>query len=798
MTGLLLILVVAVVVALVDTRRRLGRIERRVAALGTADAAPIPAAEATTPIVHRRPPMLKPRIARSRVDLESLIGGRLPIWIGGIALVLAGFFLVRAVIDSGWFGPGVRVALAALLAMVLAAGSEVARRLPATRDDARIGQVLAGAGIASAYGTLYLAAALYHLIAPLGAFVLLLLITAIGLALAMRHGPPTAIMALAGGFLAPLVAGYDAAGVAPLVIYLALLLGALFALSVRRGWSWLAAASAAAGFGWTGFLTLALDGGDRPIVGGFVVALALAATIALPASGTRSLPLRIAPMALGLAQLFALAPILDFSTLAWGFYLVLAGASVALAWRDARLILATLIAALLILVLLMLAPANSATGLAGVLATALFGGAGLARSRTGRGWAVLAATGLAGPLIVLQLGTPQLLPRPLWAVAALLVAGAGLWQAWRHRTPDEGRDAGLVGGALATAAAGVLAVIAIAGDGAVGVALAVAILAIAEAARRSGSAPLATAAALPLAVGLLAAHAPLGDLLATLAISLPGEELTYRQLPPLADLLRLVVPLALAGLWPLRFADGYGRVRRIAGIAAGLLAVASAYALLKQPLAITDAARFAAWGFIERAVITLAALIAASALVRRAPRAATALAIAALARIAWFDLFLLSPVFAPQAVGSIPVLNAAVALPAIAAALAWRWPGGRFRPAALALMLVAALALVRQAAHGTILTGPVGTGENWGYSAVMLLLALGWLWRGLAGGARDLRFAGLGLAMLVALKVFTIDVALEGLLRVVSLLGIGVTLIAISWAYTRFLKRDPAGDHGSP
>lgn len=800
MNGFLLILLVVLAALLIDTRRRLARVERRLETLDRAEVAP-PAPVADPPIVRRRPPAFPTalsRPARPRLDLESLIGGRLPIWIGGIALVLAGFFLVRAAIDSGWFGPGVRVALAALLAVVLAAGSELARRLPATRDDVRIGQVLAGAGVASAYGTLYLAAALYHLIAPLGAFILLLAITGAGLALAMRHGPPTAVMALTGGFLAPLVAGYDAAGVAPLIVYLALLLGALFALAVRRGWSWLAATSAAAGFGWTGFLTLALDGGERPVVGAFVVALALAATFALPASGARSLHLRIAPMALGLAQLFALAPILDFSPLAWAFYLTLAAAAVVLAWREERLVPAALIAALLILVLLMMAPVAAMTGAAGLIATILFGGAGLARSREARNWAVLAATGLAGPLVVLQLGTPQLLPRPLWAVVALAAAGAGLWLAWRHRAPGEGRDPGLVGGALTAAAAGVLAIIALAGDGAVGVALALATLAMAEATRRSDSTPLATAAALPLAVGLVAAHRPLGDFIETLAIALPGEELTYRQVPPVADVLRLLLPLALAGLWPLRGERGFGRLTRPAAIVVGLLSVGSAYALLKQPLAITDAAGFAAWGFIERAIITLVALAAAWALANRAPRAALVLAGAGLARIMWFDLFLLSPVFAPQAVGPLPVLNTAVLLPALAALICWRWPAKRLRLPALALMLVAALAVVRQAAHGTILTGPVGTGENWGYSAVMLLLALGWLWRGLVGGARDLRFAGLGLAMLVALKVFTIDVALEGLLRVVSFLGIGVTLIAISWAYTRFLKREPTGDQGSP
>ncbi|WP_315760935.1 DUF2339 domain-containing protein [Sphingomonas sp. Y38-1Y] len=811
MEPLLLIAVIALGIVLADTRRRLGRAEAALRWLDNRRADDAPVAPDDAVVVRRQPPAFEPRSVPTRAvpqpaereaiealaapparaparDLESLIGGRLPVWIGGAALVLAGFFLVRAAIDSGWFGPGIRVALACLLALVLMAASEVARRLPATASDPRIAQVLAGAGVASLYATLYLAAALYHLVAPLPAFVLLLGITGAGLALSIRHGPPTAIMALIGGFLAPLVAGYDAAGVAPLLVYLALLLGALFVLAVRRGWGWLAVASAAAGFGWTGFLALVLDGPERTIVGGFIVALSIAAAAALPASGARGLPLRVAPLALGLAQLFALAPALDFSGLGWAFYLVLAGAAAMLAWRDARLVPAPLIAAVLVLVLLALAPPEPATGLAAIATTLILGGAGVARSRAAQGWAALAVVALAGPLAVLQLGTPQLLPRAAWAPFDLAVMGAALWLAWRHRDRVEGADAGLIGGVPAGAGAGVLAAMALFGENAASIALAVAIVAVAEAGRRSGARALSTAAAVPLALGIAAAYREIAGLTEGLIRSLAGEELIYPHLPPAGDVALHLLPVAIAALLPLRAPGGYGAWRRPAAIAAGLLAAATVYLLMKQPLAIGDDARFVRFGFVERAAITLAALGAGRLLATRAPLAARALAIAAHARIVWFDLLLLAPYFAPQSVGAIPLLNAAVLLPALSAAMLWTWGERRWRVPALGLMLVAALAAIRQAAQGDILTGAIGTGENWGYSAAMLILALVWLWRGLTSGARDLRFAGLGLVMVTALKVFTIDVALEGLLRVVSFLGIGVTLIAISWAYTRFLK----------
>jgi uncharacterized membrane protein len=110
----------------------------------------------------------------------------------------------------------------------------------------------------------------------------------------------------------------------------------------------------------------------------------------------------------------------------------------------------------------------------------------------------------------------------------------------------------------------------------------------------------------------------------------------------------------------------------------------------------------------------------------------------------------------------------------------------------MAFTLAAVLTLVRQAAHGDVMTGEITSGENYGYSAALLLLALGWLIAGIRGQARDLRVAGLALLTVVTLKVFLVDAAaLGGLLRILSFLGLGVALIGIGWAYTRFLAAPP-------
>lgn len=112
----------------------------------------------------------------------------------------------------------------------------------------------------------------------------------------------------------------------------------------------------------------------------------------------------------------------------------------------------------------------------------------------------------------------------------------------------------------------------------------------------------------------------------------------------------------------------------------------------------------------------------------------------------------------------------------------------------LTLVALAVAAAVRQYSHGAYLDAPeLGITENYLYSAAFLLLAIGWLARGIMTGARDLRLLGLALLTLVTLKVFLIDAAaLTGLLRILSFLGLGLALIAIGWAYGRFLARPAA------
>lgn len=753
------------------------------------------------------PPEAGPSLpALPAISLESLIGGRLPIWIGGAALVLAGFFLVRYSIESGLLGPATRTGLAALFGLALIAASEGARRLPATAEDPRVAQALAGAGIASLYGTLYMAAALYHLISPLAAFAAVVLVTAAAMALSLRHGPPTAVMALIGGFVAPLVAGFDAAGIGPLLVYLALFTAALFGLAIHRGWGWLALAASVAGFGWINFLLAALQGhaSDLSAVGGFTMLLAAGASAAFPATGLTNRWLRIAPLVAGFVQLLALAPALDFGGFAWGFYLVLAAATLFLAWRQGIYLPGALAALGFLLVLESLAllqPERSATPVAAALATLLFAVPGHLLASRNAGWAALALGGTAGPLLVAHGCAPSLLQPLAWGALELIAAAACAALAWRLRGEED--DPALIAASLL---AGLLAALGLAQffpDAWLAVPLTLVLLGLAGWARATGASTLFALPVLPFLAALIAAGLPIITLADLVFGAIAGDRLPYKRLPELALLFRtLALPVA-ASLLLLFDPRQFGRARRFAGVAAITFGILLLYALAKHILAIGTLQRFVDWGFTERALLTQACLAAGWLLLRsgRLPRFGGVLFTLGLCRFVWFDCGVLNPAWIEQRVGGVPLLNAAVLHAALAAF--WLWtlpPRPPIRAGAALLTLVAALFAVRQAAHGSLLTGPVGTAENGGYSAVLLAVALFWLWRGIAGTTRDLRIAGLALLTLVTFKVFLIDAsALDGVLRILSFLALGVALIGIGWAYGRFIGR-PAAEpsHSSP
>jgi uncharacterized membrane protein len=371
---------------------------------------------------------------------EQLVGGRLLIWIGGIALVVAGFFLIRHTIEIGLVTPELRMIAAALFGLLLVGGGEYARGRRFLADEPRVAQALVGAGIAVLYATAYGSWYLYDQIGGTAASALMLLISAAALGLSLRHGPATAVMGMVGGFLTPWLAGDPEGGALPILAYIALLNAAIFILAWRRGWGWLAAGSVALSFVWTGFLIFGSPP-DALAAGLFVVALALIASLLRPGQGRQLVLMQ--PLVIGLVELTVLVIRLDTDPRAWLLFGSLAAVGLWLGARRPEARFAPPVGlGLALLLLLVKAPIDSDPTVPwmGVAITSMFAGVSIPLSTKDRILRTLTACGaLVGPILILRLLRPETLPSLGWGLAAAALAAAALALLWLHRKDSAGR-----------------------------------------------------------------------------------------------------------------------------------------------------------------------------------------------------------------------------------------------------------------------------------------------------------------------------------------------------------------------
>lgn len=163
----------------------------------------------------------------SRDSIESKIGGRWAVWLGGLTLGLGGLFLVRYSIEAGLISPAVRLLAALVFGLVLIAGGELLRRKGKIAFDAlpssvSIPGLLTAAGAITLFGTIYVAHDFYSYIGATSAFVLLAL-TAIGtIAISSLHGQSMAGLGLLGAIIAPMLVSSEDPSTTVLFGYLAI------------------------------------------------------------------------------------------------------------------------------------------------------------------------------------------------------------------------------------------------------------------------------------------------------------------------------------------------------------------------------------------------------------------------------------------------------------------------------------------------------------------------------------------------------------------------------------------------
>lgn len=816
---MLILLILLLALAVAWLWRRVDQLERRVKELGAVPTVPEPIASTAAAafaetdvapaslaqVAPEREPAPEPRRLPS-LDFEDLFGRLLPIWTGGIALAVAGFFLVRWSIDAGLLTPPVRVVLAGLFGLVLLGGAEVAYRWRERVADPRVAQALSGAGLATLYAAFYLAGAAYGLIGTTLAFLGLAGVTVAAIGLSGRFGLPSAVLGLVGGFAAPALVGASEPNLVLLTTYLALVTAGLALAGRRQDRAWIGVAALAAGLGWGAFLVVGNPRSPAQIaVLGVYLVLLGAAIPALFGSASHPVQrsLRIGAAAIAALEMGLLVQGGGFGGLEWGLYLLLGAALAVFAWREPPMRDGAALAGGVGVVLAILWPDPSGSGFAAVaIALAiLFAGVPLLQlvHREPDALADLQVTaialGLAGALLI-QFGA--LLPdRPNGGIAVALAALSALpaTAAWIGR---QDRGWPVLVAQAAAAWLGYAAFAQILPHDALGWVAAVGALALAV------TAPRARGAQAALIVPSLAwAAAPLGQWLSAGVLAAIGRPMAVADLPTAAETALFIAPLlATLAAWRFRSAPDE-RTAPATELALAAIGAVVAHSLFRHLFAAVAGAEFAATGVIQRAAWEAVLLGLAFAAGRFGWRkAAAAVALLAAAHFAWFALALHCPLWADQAVGPLPLANALV--PMFAAGLASLvylrslapkgWAVHALIDAALmATIAVFALAELRHAFAGSLLTSvPVGPTEDLLRSLLGILLAFAFLLHGSRTKARSWRVGSLVLMVIAVLKVFLIDAAgLAGLARIASFMALGFALIGIGWFYSRQLRSDP-------
>jgi hypothetical protein len=347
-------------------------------------------------------PEPSPITSTKSTSFEDLFGRRLPIWAGGVTLLVAAVLLVKYSIDAGLLSPWVRITLGLLFGAGLIGAAELARRMERFVQDDRVAQSLAGAGVGSLYAATLAASNLYGLIAPGTAFVALAAITVLAMGLALRFGVPCAVLALVGGLATPALVHSGEPNVPLLSGYLAMVISSLTVLSARQRWFWLGVMALVGGLSWTALIIVmgALSQMSVLSVGLLVLVLGLALPFLTSRDDRGTVLKGVAAVAAAL-QLALLVSVGGYDALSWGLYGLL---SLAFLWLTERVPALRPAMAVPVLVSLILAgvwPAPSPALFSAVLTgiVLIFGGEALWRL-----WRAEGTIGEAGRLIAVAIG----------------------------------------------------------------------------------------------------------------------------------------------------------------------------------------------------------------------------------------------------------------------------------------------------------------------------------------------------------------------------------------------------------
>ncbi|MGI5308587.1 DUF2339 domain-containing protein [Rheinheimera sp. WS51] len=160
------------------------------------------------------------------------------IWLGGISVGLAGIFMVKHSINMGLLGPKTQISLAIISGVLLHIIANGLRRRNGKSDP--VFASLAGGASITLYAALLAGLHMYQLITPGWAFALLALVSLATMALSLVHGPLLAILGLIAAYVVPLFVSSSSGNIVSALIYVLIISGSALILLrfVFRPWLW--------------------------------------------------------------------------------------------------------------------------------------------------------------------------------------------------------------------------------------------------------------------------------------------------------------------------------------------------------------------------------------------------------------------------------------------------------------------------------------------------------------------------------------------------------------------------------
>ncbi len=198
--------------------------------------------------------------------------------VAALSLAMAGLFLVQYGIENGILSPPLRVLCALGFGGALIAGGEWVRRRGGDREGeatAFLPSAFAGAGIATLFSGILAARQLYGLIGPQVAFAALVAIAVLAILLGWIYGTFLTVVGIVGAVAAPFLVGGESDGAYLLFYYFALIAAIGLGVDAMKRSAWVSALGVLVP--WIGAALLWLGSGSEHLLG-FAVLVAAAAT----------------------------------------------------------------------------------------------------------------------------------------------------------------------------------------------------------------------------------------------------------------------------------------------------------------------------------------------------------------------------------------------------------------------------------------------------------------------------------------------------------------------------------------